>query len=147
VAERKARAAASRLPGRAILAADTIVFLGEAILGKPRDAEDARRMLRLLSGRTHEVATGVALAHVGRIATRVERARVSFRALSEEEISTSVAGGEPMDKAGGYALQGAAAAWATLLEGSGDTVVGLPVEAVRALLREAGLSSGEPHGR
>jgi len=150
VAERKLRAALEVEREGVVLCADTVVFLGEHVLGKPRDAADARRMLALLSGRTHEVATAVALGCGQRLASGVDVARVTFRTLSDEEIAAYVATGEPLDKAGAYAIQGGAAGFVQRLEGSRDTVVGLPVALVRTLRRRlegGGLESGGPEGR
>jgi septum formation protein len=142
LAERKARAAAGRAPGARVLAADTLVFLDGRILGKPADAAEARRMLADLSGREHLVATGVALAvreahGVLRVRSGAEVTRLRFRGLGPEEIEAYVAGGEPLDKAGAYALQGEAAAFVTACEGARDTVVGLPVALVRKLLADS----------
>jgi septum formation protein len=96
-------------------------------------------MLRLLSGRTHRVATGVALAVRGRIESAVETAAVTFRPLEAAEIAEYAGGGEGLDKAGAYAIQGRAGAWVVGLKGEVDTVVGLPIGRVRALLRREGL--------
>src|SRR5262245_59575564 len=103
VAEAKARAVVSRANGRPILAADTVVVVDDAILTKPLDDADARRMLRLLSGRTHEVVTAVTLLVGSRIATEVASTTVEFARLSDDEIEWYVASGEPRDKAGAYA--------------------------------------------
>ncbi len=149
VAERKARAAVLRHPGRAVISADTVVVLDGAggadggrpvLLGKPRDAADARRILALLSGRAHRVVTGVAVARDEATVTGVDVATVVFRALSPAEIEAYVATGEPLDKAGAYAIQGGAGDFVARLDGEIDTVVGLPISLVRALL--ARLASG-----
>jgi len=125
--------------GRAwVLAADTVGDLDGAILGKPRDRDDARRILRSLSGRDHWVCTGVALRAGGEVHTGLAQTRVTFRALSPREIEDYVATGEPMDKAGAYAIQGGAAGFVARVEGPMDNVVGLPMDVVRRLLREAG---------
>ena len=125
---------------RLVLGADTIVVADGNMLGKPRDAEDARRMLRLLSGRWHEVLTGVALLrareHTERSATAHETTRVRFSRLSDEEIDWYVATGEPMDKAGAYAIQGRAALFIEAIDGDFWNVVGLPVRLVYKLVRE-----------
>jgi septum formation protein len=147
LAEKKARHVARDLPDRVVLAADTVVHVDGEVLGKPHDAADAARMLRALSGRRHRVATGVAVVHRGRLESGVETATVVFRALSPEEVEAYVAGGEPMDKAGAYALQGGAARFVTSLEGAEDAVVGLPIRLVRDLLGRLGLPSGSPAGR
>ena len=118
----------------AVLGADTTVTLDGAILGKPADAEDAARMLRLLSGRTHRVITGVALvtAHGTEVAAEVTAVR--FLTLSEEEIAAYIATGEPMDKAGAYGIQGRAARWIPRIEGCYFNVVGLPLALVSSML-------------
>lgn len=135
LAERKARAAAEARPGRLLLAADTLVFLDGRPLGQPPDAAAAVRMLQALSGRTHLVATGVAMAGPGHPpVSGHEVARVSFRDLSGEEIAAYVASGEPLDKAGAYGIQGAARGFVAALEGSEDTVIGLPVALVRQFM-------------
>ncbi len=141
LAERKARAALLRTPHVVLLTADTLVFLDGRILGKPDDAAEAVSMLRALSGRTHEVATGVALAGpVGEgrshVLSAAEITRVSFRTLSEEEIVAYVAAGEPLDKAGAYAIQAGAKGFVSGIEGAEDNVVGLPLQLVRGLLAE-----------
>lgn len=133
LAREKAEAAASRHAnsGRLILGADTIVSVDEEILGKPRNAEDARRMLRLLSNRWHEVLTGVALVRAGetaRCAITHEKTRVRFAQMSDAEINWYVATGEPMGKAGAYAVQGCAALFIEEIAGDYWNVVGLPVQ-------------------
>ncbi|HEV2705318.1 MAG TPA: Maf family protein [Pyrinomonadaceae bacterium] len=135
--EKAGAVAATRLFGL-VLGADTVVVAEGRVLGKPRDEEDARRMLRLLGGRWHEVLTGVALvrAESGRAAVGCERTRVLFGALSEEEIEAYVATGEPSDKAGAYAVQGRAALFIERIEGDYWNVVGLPVRLVYKLARE-----------
>lgn len=138
VAERKALAVARLVSGETVLAADTVVHLGAEVLLKPRDAEDARRMLARLSGRAHEVATGVAVVRARSLESGVAVARVVFRDIGPEEIQAYVASGEPMDKAGAYGIQGGAAAFVRALEGQRDTVIGLPLDLVRHLLGLAG---------
>jgi septum formation protein len=144
VAEAKARTIASRFPDRLILAADTTVVVDGQILGKPRDAADAGRMLRLLSGRTHEVLSGICVirpveaghdngAH-GRCDVRLARTSVEFVLLTSEQIDWYVASGEPMDKAGAYAIQGLASRFVTRIDGSYSNVVGLPVALVYEML-------------
>lgn len=144
VAQSKARAVVGLAPGRLVLGADTTVVVGTELLEKPRDAEDAKRMLEALSGRTHEVLTAVTLAD-GRTAerspeleTQVARTAVEFARLSETEIAWYVASGEPMDKAGAYAIQGLASRFVTRITGSYSNVVGLPVALVYGLLRQRG---------
>ena len=117
-----------------VLGADTTVTLDHHILGKPVDSEDARRMLRLLSGRTHRVVTGIAVATGRRTEIAAEVTAVKFLTLSEEEIEAYVASGEPMDKAGAYAIQGRAARWIPRIEGDYFNVVGLPLALVCTLL-------------
>ncbi|HEY1647268.1 MAG TPA: Maf family protein [Terracidiphilus sp.] len=118
----------------AVLGADTTVTLDGHILGKPADAADAVRMLRLLSGRSHRVVTGVALATARGIEVAAEVTGVRFLTLSQEEIEAYVATGEPMDKAGAYAIQGRASRWIPRIEGCYFNVVGLPLALVSTLL-------------
>ena len=134
-----------------MLAADTVVVIDGQILGKPVDEDDARRMLHLLSGRTHEVLTAVALikdtgcdfldearkSHP--VSLEVEVTSVEFAKLSEDEIDWYVATGEPRDKAGAYAIQGLASRFVTRIEGSYSNVVGLPVGLVYAICTRAGI--------
>ena len=137
LAREKAEAVArTRLFGL-VLGADTTVVAGGEILEKPRDEEDARRMLRLLSERWHEVLTGVALvrAESGRAAVGLERTRVRFAAMSDEEIDWHVSTGDVLDKAGAYAVQGRAALFIEAIEGDYWNVVGLPVRLVYELAR------------
>jgi septum formation protein len=126
--------AAGSQEGLAVLGADTTVTLDGHILAKPEDAADAARMLRLLSGRTHRVITGVAVAAAGRVEVAAEVTAVRFLTLSEEEIAAYIATGEPMDKAGAYAIQGGAAKWIPRIEGCYFNVVGLPVALVGTML-------------
>ena len=132
----KGEAVARLCPGRWVLAADTVVAVDEQILGKPRDDADARRMLRLLSDRAHEVLTAVALFAPDATCAEalVARSSVTFRPVSDAEIAAYVASGEPADKAGAYAIQGGAAGFVRTVDGAHSTVVGLPVDEVRALL-------------
>lgn len=138
MAQTKAEAVREHAAGRPVLAADTIVIVDGQVLGKPTDAGDARRMLRLLSGRAHAVMTAVCLA-CGASETRVERTVVEFAPLTDAEIDWYVASGEPMDKAGAYAIQGLASRFALRIEGSYSNVVGLPVALVYELCTKAGL--------
>jgi septum formation protein len=130
-----------RLDGQslAVLGADTTVTLDKHILGKPEDAADAARMLRLLSGRTHRVITGVALVTAERVEVAAESTAVHFLEMSDAEIAAYVATGEPMDKAGAYAIQGRAARWIPRIEGCYFNVVGLPLALVSRLLESCGL--------
>lgn len=120
----------------AIVAADTVVVLDEDILGKPKDEEEARFMLRRLSGRAHEVKTGLSVYHKGHVHLHVETTRVYFRKLSASEIDRYVATGEPMDKAGAYGIQGKGAILVSRIEGSYDNVVGLPLARLYEMMRE-----------
>jgi septum formation protein len=143
VAQLKAEAVLPRAGDRPVLGADTIVIVDHAVLGKPSDAADAGRMLRLLSGREHAVLTGVCLinptAESGRVQMSTTRTSVGFAALTDEEISWYVASGEPMDKAGAYAIQGLASRFVTRIDGSYSNVVGLPVALVYDLCKRARL--------
>jgi septum formation protein len=123
----------------AVLGADTTVTLDNAILGKPEDAADAARMLRLLSGRSHRVITGVALVTTDRTEVAAEVTAVQFLTLSDEEIAAYVATGEPMDKAGAYGIQGRAARWIPRIEGCYFNVMGLPLALVCSLLEACGV--------
>ena len=117
-----------------VLGADTTVTLDAHILGKPADAADAARMLRLLSGRTHRVITGVAVVAASGVQVAAEVTGVRFLTLSDEEIAAYIATGEPMDKAGAYAIQGRAARWIPRVEGCYFNVVGLPLALVTTML-------------
>jgi nucleoside triphosphate pyrophosphatase len=134
LAREKALAASTVVPGAAVLGADTVVVADNTILGKPRDLQDARRMLRLLQGRTHQVYTGVALWRLGAIRDAVEVTAVDFVTMTGEEIEWYVASGEPLGKAGAYAIQGLAARFVSRIEGSYSNVVGLPLAVVYKLL-------------
>ncbi len=140
LARLKAAAAAVRFPGRAVLAADTVVVADGVTLGKPAGPAEARAMLARLSGRWHEVVTGVALVVPGgRELSEAATTRVLFAALDDGEIDAYAAGHEPLDKAGAYALQGAAGWFVEALEGSASNVIGLPLATVRRLFRAGGL--------
>jgi septum formation protein len=117
-----------------VLAADTIVTLNNQILGKPANPADAARILRLLSGRTHQVITGVALISATTTQVAAETTAVTFLPLTEDAIAAYIATGEPMDKAGAYAIQGRAARWIPRIEGDYFNVVGLPIALVSSLL-------------
>jgi len=117
-----------------VLGADTTVTLDNQILGKPEDATDAARMLRMLSGRTHRVITGVAVVTSSGAQVAAEVTAVQFLTLSDEEIAAYIATGEPMDKAGAYAIQGRAARWIPRIQGCYFNVVGLPIALVSTLL-------------
>lgn len=138
LARQKAEAVAAASPevGEAaiVLGADTVVAIDGEILGKPRDAADAARMLRLLSGRTHQVVTGVCVLRGDRQQAAAEVTHVCFRALSDREIAEYVATGEPLDKAGAYAIQGRAGRWVPRISGCYFNVVGLPLALVGSML-------------
>ena len=147
MAREKALAVFRQRPDDFVLGADTIVVVDGEILGKPRDSADAARMLRLLSGRRHEVTTGVCLVgrelgtenrKTGFEDVRSETTVVMMDALSDEDIRSYVTSGEPMDKAGAYAIQGGASRWISRIEGDYFNVVGLPVSLVHKMLREHG---------
>ncbi|MCI8526519.1 MAG: septum formation inhibitor Maf [Oscillospiraceae bacterium] len=135
---RKAAAAAAG-PGDVVVAADTVVVLDHRVLGKPRDAAEARAMLTALSGRSHQVMTGLTVRRGGEIQTETAVTQVRFRPLSSGEIDAYVATGEPMDKAGAYGIQGLAAVFADRLDGDYYNVMGLPLCALCRMLRRAGL--------
>ena len=131
----KARAVLALRPGARVLGADTTVTIDGEILGKPSDAADATRMLRLLSGRPHLVHTGVALISARGIQSGVDTTRVWFDAMTDEDISWYVATGEPVDRAGAYAIQGFASRFIPRIDGSYSNVVGLPVAMVSSILK------------
>jgi septum formation protein len=160
LAREKAQAVAAQYPQSYVLGADTIVVIDGDVLGKPKDHADAARMLRLLSGRAHEVTTAVSLITTstfsprtvpsGTVAqftiapgtlaeTRASTTKVYFREIAEAEIQQYVAGGEPMDKAGAYAIQGGASRWTDRIEGEFSNVVGLPLSLVTEMLKITGL--------
>jgi septum formation protein len=150
LAEAKATAAAAAHPDAIVLGADTTVVISGEALGKPADDQDARRMLELLSGRTHEVLTGMCLQGHGRRLRHVEPSRVRMAMLGDAEIGWYIATGEPADKAGAYAVQGLASRFIEGIDGSYSNVVGLPVSRVYQLLKELGcdiLKSEKPSSR
>lgn len=122
-----------------VLGADTTVAIGNEIFAKPQDEDDAVRMLAALSGTTHDVLTAVALARDGRVDTVISETRVTFRGLSDAECRNYWASGEPVDRAGAYAIQGLAAVFIARLEGSYTGVMGLPLFETAALLDAAGV--------
>ena len=137
---RKARAAARRAgPDDLILAADTVVALDGAVLGKPRDGGDAFAMLSALSGREHRVYTGVTVLRGERVVTQHEETAVTFRELSPDEIRGYIATGEPMDKAGAYGIQGVGALLVSGIRGDYSNVMGLPVFRLGQILSDFGL--------
>jgi septum formation protein len=146
LATEKARSAAvSRVAGSTIIGADTVVVINAEILGKPRDEDDARRMLRELSGQWHQVLTGVALIKGTPSEIRVahETTEVKFAAMSEDEIDWYVSSGEPLDKAGAYAIQGLGSRFIEGIRGDYFNIVGLPVRLLFTLLLGAGLSQSK----
>jgi len=138
-----ARHARRRLPDAPILCADTTVALGPQILGKPEDAKDARRMLRLLSGSTHRVLTAVALQHGGQRQAALSVSRVRFATLTPRQIDAYVDSGEPMGKAGAYAVQGRAATMIEHISGSYTGIMGLPLFEVSRLLDLVGFFTAQ----
>lgn len=140
LSRRKAAAGAAKHPGKAVLASDTLVAIDDIPLGKPRDAEDAFRTLRMLAGRWHHVYTGVCVMDAaGREHCGVEETSVRFGDMTDAEIRAYIATGEPFDKAGSYALQGIAGLWIEEIRGSSSNVIGLPLTLTRRLLEDAGL--------
>ena len=127
LARGKCLAVAAQHPGQVVIGCDTVVDVKGEVFGKPRDPEDARRMLRALSGSTHEVHTGVCVSDGTRTESFVDSCRVTFFPISEEEITRYIATREPYDKAGAYGIQGRAALWVDRIEGDYYTIMGLPV--------------------
>jgi septum formation protein len=140
----KAAAVAAREDAPTVIAADTVVVAEGAILGKPASDEDAGRMLRRLSGRTHEVVTGVCVRHGEVARSGIERTAVTFAPLSDADIDWYVRTGEPRDKAGAYHVDGRGALFITRIEGSPSNVSGLPIGLLRRLAAEAGAPLGLP---
>lgn len=143
VAEEKALACAASLTdvdGIAVLAADTIVKLGEVVFGKPNDEEDARHIWQQLSNRRHQVVTAVSLLLYGNISTVSVSTEVDFAEISDGQMRAYWQSGEPQDKAGAYAIQGLASAWVKLISGSYSNVVGLPLFETNELLKQANLN-------
>ena len=138
LAREKASVLAARAPDAVIIAADTIVVVDGDVLGKPRDAEEAARMLRRLAGRTHTVFTAVAVARGAKLLSGVEEVGVTFRPLDDATITSYVATREPMDKAGAYGIQGYGAAIVERIDGDYFAVMGLAIGRMLALLRELG---------
>ena len=147
LAKEKVLVGAGRNPGAFVLGADTTVIVGEEILEKPRDRDDAVRMLRMLAGNTHKVVTGVCLVSPQSAGAGIRSQKVEFEStlvtmseISDAEIADYVASGDPMDKAGAYGIQGFASRWILRIEGDYSNVVGLPVARVWRMLRESGFS-------
>lgn len=141
LALKKARLVAGQQPEGLVIGADTVVALGGTILGKPKSKEEARKMLQLLSGKTHRVITGVALVEApqGRARVDHEITQVSFRPLEPEEIEAYLQTGEPLDKAGAYGIQGLGGLLVERIEGCYSNVVGLPLTKLYLMLREFGI--------
>lgn len=138
LAREKGEAVAADHPDRWVVAGDTVVALGDRLLGKPISPADARRMLARLSGRTHRVVGGLAIGRDGRWQVGVETTEVRFRWLRPDEIGAYVAGGEPLDKAGAYAVQGEGRRLVAGWEGSFTNIIGLCIPLLRRLFEEAG---------
>jgi septum formation protein len=139
LAREKATAVAKRDPDLITIAADTIVVVNRKVLGKPKDTDDAARMLALLSGREHMVTTAVAVSRGKKLRSAVEEVRVKFRRLRDDEIEAYIATGEPMDKAGAYGIQGYGATIVERIEGDYFAVMGLPIVRLIGLLRDVGV--------
>jgi len=139
LAREKAFAVARQRPHDIVLGADTVVVVDGQLLGKPSDAADAARMLRLVSGREHRVITGVCLVVNGQPSVASETTLVTVGEIADKDIADYVASGEPMDKAGAYAIQGIASRWIPRIEGDYSNVVGLPVALVWRMLQQAGI--------
>ncbi|MBR2466523.1 MAG: septum formation protein Maf [Clostridia bacterium] len=138
LAERKGRAVLNDVPDDAlVISSDTLVEADGIPFGKPEDEADARRMLKLLSGRDHFVHTGVAVHYLGRVYSGTDSTRVRFKHLTDGEILSYIALGEPMDKAGAYAIQGEGGKFVSEYEGAFDTVVGLSTELLKKLIKAA----------
>lgn len=138
-AKRKARAVAEKYPDSPVLGADTVVSLEGKIFGKPKDKDEARKMLTALSGKMHEVTTGLALINRNEIRTTNVTTKVFFDTMTKADIDAYIATDEPMDKAGAYAIQGKAARFIEKIEGSYSNVVGLPLNALIQLSKDLNL--------
>lgn len=137
LAVRKGEAVAARYPEAIVISSDTLVELDGVPLGKPEDEDHAARMLRSLSGRSHNVHTGVAVHYRGRVHSGVDSTAVVFRDMSDEEIRAYIATFEPMDKAGAYAIQGEGGKFVLRYDGNFDTVVGLSIDLCKSLVSRA----------
>ena len=140
---RKKADAVERGSDDVVIAADTIVVCGDRVLGKPKDEAQAKQMLSLLSGREHQVMTGMTVLRADRAVTVTEVTRIRFRELTEAEICAYVATGDPMDKAGAYGIQGGGALFVTGMDGDYYNVMGLPVCRLTMILRQLGIPAGE----
>jgi septum formation protein len=139
LAREKASAVATRDPDLVTIGADTVVVINRKVLGKPADAGDAARMLRMLSGREHTVITAVAVSRGRKLRSAIEEVRVKFRRLRDDEIEAYIAMGEPMDKAGAYGIQGYGATIVERIEGDYFAVMGLPLVRLVGLMRDVGV--------
>jgi len=141
ISAKKARIAAAKYPGALIIAADTFIVLGDSILGKPHTPAEAKRMLAALSGKIHSVITGFTIidTNTGKCASRSVETKVCFEKLTAREISSYVRTGEPLDKAGAYAIQGLGAVFVREIQGDYFNVIGLPLNALKASLRQFGI--------
>ena len=137
LAVKKGCAVASEMAGAVVVSSDTLVELGGVALGKPESEEDAARMLRMLSGKVHNVHTGVAVHYRGKVYSGVASTAVEFKELTGEEISWYIGTGEPMDKAGAYGIQGEGGRFVARYDGDFDTVMGLSVSLTERLIAEA----------
>ena len=142
LAKIKGKTVAARHSSELVLAADTTVVIDGAIIGKPVDLMDARRMLKLLSGRRHDVLTGVAVVKNGTVQVAMQRTRVKFAELTDAEINFLAEMGDPLDKAGAYAVQAQAALFIERIEGDYWNVVGLPINLVYELVKKTGFDTG-----
>lgn len=138
LAREKGASVALREPSALIIAADTIVVVDGQVLGKPRDASDAARMLRMLSGRMHKVLTAIAVARFGRLESAVDIVQVKFRDLTDDDISKYIGSGEPADKAGAYGIQGYGATIVERIEGDYFAVMGMSLLRLTTLMRRVG---------
>ena len=136
LAKEKADAVSHRYPGSIVLAADTTVVIDNQIIGKPFDLDDARRMIRMLSGRWHDVLTGVAISRDGQIDVDMERTGVKFAKMDDREVEFLARMGDPLDKAGAYAVQAQAALFIEQIKGDYWNVVGLPINLVYRLIKK-----------
>lgn len=140
LSQNKAKAVSGKVsPDDLIIAADTVVTLDGRVFGKPKDRAEAERMLKTLSGKTHEVITGVTVLSGGRFETSAEVTKVTFRDLSDNEILAYIDTGDPFDKAGGYALQGVSCVFVSRISGDHFNVYGLPVSMLARMLRSFGI--------
>jgi len=141
LAEQKAKAVSRFYPDSFVIGADTIVTLDNEILGKPSDRQEAKQMLKRLSGRTHTVYTGVAVAHKQIVESFIDKTEVTFWEVSEEEIDSYLDSGEPFDKAGAYGIQGLGALFVQAISGDYYSVVGLPIARLSRLLTKMGCNA------